>query len=60
MVKFALKIGKETFDIEHSAQQTFEDFQAKVFAVSDIPPKNLKVLFKAKMIKVYYSQIFLG
>ena len=32
--------------------ENFEDFQAKVYALTDIPPKNLKVLFKAKMIKV--------
>lgn len=52
MVKFTLKVGKENFEVEHTSEESYEDFQAKVFAVTDIPPKNLKVLFKAKMIKV--------
>ena len=52
MPKFILKCGKDTFEIEHTAEETFEDFQAKTFALTDIPPKNLKVLFKSKMIKV--------
>jgi hypothetical protein len=55
MVKFTLKVTKETFEIEHTAQESFEDFQAKVYTLTDIPPKNLKVLFKAKMIKVLPS-----
>ena len=53
MPKYILKCGKDVLEVEHSQQETFEDFQAKVFALTDIPPKNLKVLFKAKMIKVY-------
>lgn len=52
MVNYTLKLGKEVFEVEHSAEETFEDFQAKVFAITDIPPKNLKVLCKSKMIKV--------
>ena len=52
MVNYTLKVGKETFEVEHSPEDSFEDFQAKVFAITDIPPKNLKVLFKSKMIKV--------
>lgn len=52
MPKFNLKSGKDLFDVEQAADETYEDFQAKVFALTDIPPKNLKVLFKGKMIKV--------
>lgn len=52
MPKFNLKSGKDLFDVEQAAEETYEDFQAKVFALTDIPPKNLKVLFKGKMIKV--------
>ena len=52
MVKYILKVGKETFDVEHTSEETFEDFQAKVFAITDIPPKNQKILCKSKMIKV--------
>lgn len=54
MPKYNLKSGKDMFDIEHTNEESFEDFQAKVFAITDIPPKNLKVLFKGKMIKVYH------
>lgn len=52
MVKFTLKVGKDSYELEHTPAETYEEFQAKVFAYTDIPPKNLKVLFKAKMIKV--------
>ena len=52
MPKYVLKSGKELLEVEHTNEETFEDFQAKVFTLTDIPPKNLKVLFKAKMIKV--------
>jgi hypothetical protein len=52
MVKFLLKVGKDNLEVEHTSEESFEDFQAKVFTITDIPPKNLKVLFKAKMIKV--------
>lgn len=52
MVKFTLKVGKETFEVEQTPEESFEDFQAKVFALTDIPPKNLKLLVKSKMIKV--------
>ncbi len=58
MPKFNLKSGKDLFDVEQTADETYEDFQAKVFALTDIPPKNLKVLFKGKMIKVAISSIF--
>ncbi len=58
MPKFNLKSGKDLFDVEQTADETYEDFQAKVFALTDIPPKNLKVLFKGKMIKVTISSIF--
>ena len=57
MPNFALKSGKEVFEVEHSAEESFEDFQAKVFAVTDVPPKNLKILFKGKMIKVILDQL---
>lgn len=57
MPKFILKCGKEVLDVEHVEGESFEDFQAKVFALTDIPPKNLKVLFKAKMIKVRRSRL---
>ena len=53
MVKYSLKVGKEVFDIEHSGEESFEDFQVNVFAITDIPPKNQKVLCKSKMIKVF-------
>lgn len=53
MVKYSLKVGKEVCEVEHSGEETFEEFQAKVFAVTDIPPKNQKVLCKSKMVKVY-------
>lgn len=52
MPKYNLKSGKDTYDIEHTNKESYEDFQAKVFALTDIPPKNLKILFKGKMIKV--------
>ncbi len=52
MPKYSLKSGKDTFEVEHTQTESYEDFQAKVFALTDIPPKNLKVLFKGKMIKV--------
>lgn len=52
MPKYNLKSGKDTYDIEHTNTESYEDFQAKVFALTDIPPKNLKILFKGKMIKV--------
>ena len=52
MVKYLLKSGKETFEVEHSEEQSFEDFQVNAYTLTDIPPKNLKVLFKSKMIKV--------
>ena len=55
MPKYILKSGKELLEVEHTNEETFEDFQAKVFTLTDIPPKNLKVLFKAKMIKVNAS-----
>lgn len=55
MVKFTLKLGKDNIEVEHIANEPFEDFQAKVFTLTDIPPKNLKILFKAKMIKVQYD-----
>lgn len=51
MVKYFLKVGKENLQVEHTPEETFEQFQAKVFALTDIPPKNLKVLCKSKMIK---------
>ena len=57
MPKYILKSGKELLEVEHTNEETFEDFQAKVFTLTDIPPKNLKVLFKAKMIKVHPPQI---
>lgn len=53
MVRYVLKSGKENFDVEHTPEESFEEFQAKVFALTDIPPKNLKVLCKSKMIKVH-------
>ena len=53
MVKYFLKSGKENFEVEYDEGETFEDFQAKVFAITDIPPKNLKILLKSKMIKVF-------
>lgn len=59
MPKFSIKSGKDALDIEHTPTESFEDFQAKVFALTDIPPKNLKVLFKGKMIKVV-SILILG
>jgi hypothetical protein len=52
MPKYSLKSGKDTHDIEHEPEESFEDFQAKVYALTDIPPKNMKVVFKGKMIKV--------
>lgn len=52
MVKFVLKAGKEVLEVHHEQGESFEDFQAKVYTLTDIPPKNLKVLFKAKLIKV--------
>jgi hypothetical protein len=52
MPKYSFKAGKDTFEIEHTAEESFEDFQAKVYALTDIPPKNLKVMFRGKMIKV--------
>lgn len=55
MVRYVLKSGKENFDVEHSPEESFEEFQAKIFALTDIPPKNLKVLCKSKMIKVHAS-----
>lgn len=55
MPKYSLKSGKDVFDVEHDNTESFEDFQAKVFALTDIPPKNLKVLFKGKMIKVKHA-----
>ncbi len=59
MSKYSLKSGKDLLDVDHEQADTFEDFQAKVFALTDIPPKNLKILFKGKMIKVV-SYINLG
>ena len=53
MTKYSLKVGKQTFEVEHTQEESFEDFTAKVFAITDIPPKNQKILFKGKMIKVY-------
>lgn len=53
MPKYNLKSGKDLLDVEHLQTETFQDFQAKVFALTDIPPKNLKILFKGKMIKVH-------
>jgi hypothetical protein len=57
MVNFTLKVGKENFELEQTADENWEDFQAKVFALTDIPPKNLKVLCKSKMIKVRSSPL---
>jgi hypothetical protein len=54
MVKFTIKVGKELFELEHEPEELFEEFQGKIFALTDIPPKNIKILFKAKMIKVKY------
>lgn len=53
MPKYNLKSGKDLLDVEHLQAETFQNFQAKVFALTDIPPKNLKILFKGKMIKVH-------
>ena len=53
MVKYSLKAGKEVNDVEHSEEESFEDFQVKVFTITDIPPKNQKILCKSKMIKVF-------
>lgn len=55
MPKYSLKSGKDILEIEHTEAESFEDFQAKVFTLTDIPPKNLKVLFKGKMIKVFFQ-----
>lgn len=52
MVKYTLKVGKEELEVEHTQEENFEDFQAKVFTLTDIPPKNQKILLKGKMIKV--------
>ena len=52
MPNFSLKCGKEVSDVELDAGESFLDFQAKVFALTDVPPKNLKLLFKGKMLKV--------
>lgn len=51
MVKYTLKVGKEELEVEHTQEENFEDFQAKVFTLTDIPPKNQKILLKGKMIK---------
>ena len=57
MVNFSLKVGKETCEIEHTQEEDFEDFQVKVFTLTDIPPKNQKILLKGKMIKVLWYLI---
>ena len=57
MPNFSLKSGKEVFEVELEANESYEDFQAKVFALTDVPPKNLKMLFKGKMIKVAFISL---
>lgn len=57
MVKYTLKVGKEELEVEHTQEENFEDFQAKVFTLTDIPPKNQKILLKGKMIKVNWNLI---
>ena len=57
MPKYILKVKKEEYAVEHDQASSFEEFQAKIFSKTDIPPKNLKILFKSKMIKVWPHHI---
>lgn len=52
MPKLVIKAGKETAQLEIFETDSFELFQGNIFALTDIPPKNQKIMVKGKFIKV--------
>ena len=51
MAKVTIKHSKESHEVEVEEDETFESFQAKVYALTTVPPKSMKLLLKGKEIK---------
>ena len=51
MVKVTIKFLKDSYELAVDEEDNFELFQAKVYAVTTVPPKSMKLLDKGRQIK---------
>ena len=51
MATVTIKFSKDSYDIAIDQDETLESFQAKVYALTTVPPRSMKLLLKGKEIK---------